>query len=525
MTKNILFRLATIVLLFLSLPCALLAQNTETATVRENNPMRNYLRPSISVFYIQRGNDYKIEQTIEQIKALGISRKFDINQTSSDVINIDDMESRLDTTQLKKFLEENFAREIVSNWFPRFISKKDGYSMDVIAERGMFSATDADVITSRSSVRQEAMLKDAGLNLIDRSYILIYDIKSIETTKEGNWVANSDIYIYKLDWSDEVSETFYQQWGNPNAISEIHFPIELVAAVTNAKQLKGLVGTEMRTNTGVVTRTQAQDLAQQIYDNADVYAGQRVEDFKAKAPVYSINPITSKLGEKEGVKPERRYFVYQLEADEQGDVTAKRKGVVRASNKIAKNDTIATGDSELTRFYQTQGGKIREGMLMQENPDFGISIGGYVTYNEVGAYAEYNMSKLLSKYIGNIPILGAKVFIRGGYPFGQKQDADQQRLYLGIGAMKEFNFMRFLTVTPYLGYADAPEVKQNGVVVQKELTGFIAGAKAGANLSPSVNVFVMADFNSLKSTISKCYADSDTNISPFSLGVGFHIAF
>ena len=66
-------------------------------------------------------------------------------------------------------------------------------------------------------------------------------------------------------------------------------------------------------------------------------------------------------------KPERRYFIYQLEADEQGDVLAKRRGVVRASNKIAKNDSIATGDSELTRFYQIQGGKIYEGMLMQEN--------------------------------------------------------------------------------------------------------------------------------------------------------------
>ena len=103
--------------------------------------------------------------------------------------------------------------------------------MDVIAERGMFSATDADVIASRSSVRQEAMLKDAGLNLIDRSYILIYDITSLETTKEGDWIANCDAYIYKLDWSEEVSETFYQQWGNPNAISETHFPVELVSAI------------------------------------------------------------------------------------------------------------------------------------------------------------------------------------------------------------------------------------------------------------------------------------------------------
>ena len=108
---------------------------------------------------------------------------------------------------------------------------------------------------------------------------------------------------------------------------------------------------------------------------------------------------------------------------------------MRASNKIAKNDSIATGDSELTRFYQIQGGKIYEGMLMQENPDFGIAFGGYFTFNEAGAFAEYNITKLISQFFPNNPILGGSVFIRGGYPFGQKQESDQQRLYVGFGAV------------------------------------------------------------------------------------------
>ncbi len=523
MRKNILFRLATAVMLFLLLlPNTLLGQDTGTATVRENNPLRNYLRPSISVLYIYRGDDSKIKETIKAIRAKGISRKFDVNETSTDLIEFD-MEAPIDTLELKRYLEENFAREIVSNWFPRFISEEEGYSMDVIAERGMFSATDADVIASRSSVRQEAMLKDAGLNLIDRSYILIYDITSLETTKEGDWIANCDAYIYKLDWSEEVSETFYQQWGNPNAISETHFPVELVSAIKDAKQLKGLMGSESRSSEGVIITTRAQRLAESIYENADIYAAQFVEDFKAKAPVYSIRPITSKLGEKEGVRPERRYFIYQLEADEQGDVLAKRRGVVRASNKIAKNDSIATGDSELTRFYQIQGGKIYEGMLMQENPDFGIAFGGYFTFNEAGAFAEYNITKLISQFFPNNPILGGSVFIRGGYPFGQKQESDQQRLYVGFGVLKEFNFMRFLTLSPYLGYAAAPEVKKDGVVVQEQLVGFIAGAKGGANISPKMNVFITADYNSLKSTISEYYS-LEKSISSFSLGVGFQIS-
>lgn len=523
MSKNIFIRLATILLLFV-LPFTLLGQNAKSATVRSNNPMRDYLRPSISVLYIQRGDDYKIKQTIDEIKALGISRKFDINQTSTDVIKVD-AESLIDTLELKKYLEDNFSKEIVSNWFPRFINEKEGYAMDVIAERGLFSATDADVITSQSSVRKEAMLKDAGLDLIDRSYILIYDIKPIEITKDEEWATSCDLYIYKLDWSEEVSETFYQKWSNPNAIAETHFPVELITTIKDASELKSLRGVESKKSNGEVTVTHAQNLAQKIHESSDVYSAQRVEDFKAKSSVYSVRPITSKLGEKEGVRPERRYYVYQLEADGQGGVLAKRKGVVRASNKIAKNVAIATGDSELTRFYQIQGGKIREGMLMQENPDFGFSVGAYVTDNEAAVFGEFNITQTLSQVSSNNPITGGKVFVRLGYPFGQKQEAEQQRFYIGIGLLKEFNFMRSLTFSPYLAYGVAPESKEDGVVIQERLAGIIGGIKAGVNLSPKVNVFIMADYNSLKSNISEHYNTSGTNISSLSYGAGIQFSF
>ena len=114
------------------LPNTLLGQDTGTATVRENNPLRNYLRPSISVLYIYRGDDSKIKETIKAIRAKGISRKFDVNETSTDLIEFD-MEAPIDTLELKRYLEENFAREIVSNWFPRFISEEEGYSMDAVS--------------------------------------------------------------------------------------------------------------------------------------------------------------------------------------------------------------------------------------------------------------------------------------------------------------------------------------------------------------------------------------------------------
>ncbi len=493
------------------------AQETKQTTAKDNRPVREYLRPSISVLYVNRGNDSRTTTLINEIKAKGISRKFDINFVTNDVLSYG-ADAAVDTKDLQKYLEDHYAREIVRNWFPSYDEETKGFTTSVIEDRGMFAATDADVIKSQASVRKEAMLKDAGLNLINRSYILIYDIMPVTLVNGDSWTTSCDLYIYKLDWSDEVSETFYQQWSDPEAIEKCHFPVTLVAALRNARLLSGLIGTPNEER----GKTAAQDLAEELYDRADVYTAQHNEDFKAKAPVFGVSPITSKLGVKEGVKPERRYFIYQIEQGAGSSQKAKRVAVVRASNRIALNDTMATGHSALTRFYQTQGAQVYRGMLMQEYPDFGISAGGYLTYNETGAFVEYNVTKLAAEYFPKNPILGISAFLRLGYPFGQKHEG--KRIYLGYGIIKEFNFMRFVTVSPYLGYASAPEVEVDGVE-HPGLDGFILGLRGGVNLTPEINVFAVMDYNGVKKSISDFYYSEGTDIGAFSFGIGAKYSF
>ena len=53
-------------------------------------------------------------------------------------------------------------------------------------------------------------------------------------------------------------------------------------------QLKGLMGSESRSSEGVIITTRAA-IGRINIRKRDIYAAQFVEDFKAKAPVYSIS--------------------------------------------------------------------------------------------------------------------------------------------------------------------------------------------------------------------------------------------
>jgi hypothetical protein len=89
-----------------------------------------------------------------------------------------------------------------------------------------------------------------------------------------------------------------------------------------------------------------------------------IEDFKLKVPVFSAYPILAKIGTKEGIKKNKRWAIYEIKIDKNGH-QKKHKSGYAIITEIAKNDTIASGNSATSIFRQHGGKRTYSGMLLE----------------------------------------------------------------------------------------------------------------------------------------------------------------
>jgi hypothetical protein len=135
----------------------------------------------------------------------------------------------------------------------------------------------------------------------------------------------------------------------------------------------------------------------------------------------------------------QRWFVYELEQKADGKIAQNRKGVIRASKKIADNRTQATGDSKTTQFYQIYGGRLAEGMLLQQKPDFGIAVTGTLGTDINAMFEAY------------APLERVRAYGRVAYSFLTDE------IYFGIGVSKEIYFLRYFSMAPFIGVSPDPK--------------------------------------------------------------------
>lgn len=184
------------------------------SSVAKNNVFDNYRRNSLCLGYIVEGLDSESEVSLvlDALKNYQISDKFNdhsigwmvINpseiklsredeavkikrhtepiklgklwaagQQSAAELKADDREytDRFVTTPKKliKFAKQNhLANYMVAKWFNPSREKKDGsfFNMDLIQERGAYSASELEKLRTKEAVRGVAILKDAGIDLI-----------------------------------------------------------------------------------------------------------------------------------------------------------------------------------------------------------------------------------------------------------------------------------------------------------------------------------------------------------------------
>lgn len=310
-----------------------------------------------------------------------------------------------------ELLLKSIAKEAVAKWFNR--SEKGGFNMDLIKSRGSYDASVLDIATAKASKRGLDMLADAGEELIKNTFVLVNEFKYTSkeevakkasgwlnalgtmgdyagvsnaslitnsvavgvTVAEKGYIVRTNAHLYRLDWNEEVATKFYNEyWADDNTVTN-----EKKQAFDDTDIFKLVyVGSDNSwadVQSSIFTNKREEELVQRAtikaVDAVIVELQKNHEEFKTKNPLYTGEPITAKIGSKEGVSNKSKFEVLEQQMDENG----KTKYAVVGSVKVDENFPIwdnrfgaeqENPDSKIDRTYfkKVSGKEFYPGMLI-----------------------------------------------------------------------------------------------------------------------------------------------------------------
>lgn len=535
------------------------AQNiSETKTIPST-----YDRSSLTVLILDFGSENHFDGVKESFSKLAFGDKYYRNDIGISVLkpNFTRAEFSVKPNELIANLlkEQRVAEQIIAHWYSM---KDDGsMSLELVHERGMFNATDASYLQAQSTKRGNTALMDYGTRLINLSYILVLDYKDIKTMAEAKikdmrgWKADVNGYLFKLDYNEEIQNAFYDSWIDetdaPEAkeekkgkVQQITVPISFVTKVSQPTTSSQAEGT---TQLGKFVKQKSEkilleELVQKSYDEVLYFLEKGYEEFRVKTTVYQVRPIRAKIGKKEGLKTDYRFFAYEYVYNEKKNtVEPKFRGVIRATSNIVDNRKVASGDMGTTKFYQTAGRRIRAGYLLQQRNDFGASLlVGYENGEVGGVYGRVDLR--LGRFIG---MKATYLYVEGGFQSkdygtiswtdenGVSGTASESATFLryGAGIAKGFHFARNFELAPYVG-AGLETAKYSDLDEDLSSLYFRVGANLALNLKHNIQLVGGAGVYSFISKASygdfeleESWSDLFENREGVSAMVGIRIQF
>ena len=449
--------------------------------------MTEYNRNSLTIMLVEGGKyGTELKSAIDHVV---VPEKFDNN-----MLNERTMPGAANSDAARQQLEAmKIPNGIIAKWFSRADDGK--FDMSVIHERGLYNATDADVVAASASKRGLAKLQDAGEKLISHSYVMvlafgkiktmeeIYDeqdaarrkaakasgkeFKPVSRTKNG-YQGEVAGFLFRLSDVSETMNNFYSNmWifddDSPATIAAKRqmfdtttFKLSFVTSVVATCE-----GTQLNIGSQM-TKAQLFDvLMNSSVQNLVTGFENKVDEWKVRTALYSTFPLRAKIGTKENLTVEDRYFVYEFRMGKDNAVHAERRGVVRAK-KVVNNSHVAEGSGSdnlrntTSKFYQIAGHKLEPGMFLEQSNDMGVgvTVGGAVG-SLGGAYI--NIEGLLGQYVG---ITQLKFFLGGHLGFNSYEHYmwdydDANFMFYGgeLGLSKGFFIMRNVSVSAHAGMA------------------------------------------------------------------------
>lgn len=320
---------------------------------------------------------------------------------------------RKDMNDFDFFLQKQMiASRLIAKWFHR--NRNEGVcDMELVKERGYANASEADRRLAALSARKDAILQDAGEELIGSTFVLINDIRYIDRSKgssiiggavsaatkvaeamHGNTNLNTPdlgtviasykgfcvkikTYLYQLVWDDETESFFYN-----NIYTEQPDESKREAFENNRGRFS-LIYIGMQESSGKNTsfvginesepQKMVRKACQRALDENVANLQKNFEVFKIKTPLIGVEPIRCEIGKKEGITEDSRFEILEVAEDENGHIEYKRKGIVRPikgqiwdNRFMAKEENAEGAQLGSTTFEVVSGRDFYPGMLIRE---------------------------------------------------------------------------------------------------------------------------------------------------------------
>lgn len=387
-----------------------------------NDDDLKYRRSSIYSILINHTEQNFAKEIRAAFLEMPVPDKYNDHNLSVRVVNMNEKLkkawSKGENTPITEFLEHNLvASRLVARWFDR--DMWTGIcSTSLVAERGLYNASEIDKELAARSARGMAMLADAGEDLIGNTFVLVNDIRYVDkeqrSKKVGGFLAglgqvvleaggydrdSRDVaallqvaggltetykgfkvrintFLYQLVWDDELAAEFYDTWQeDPATASPIPFEnirgkfhLKFVGKVESKGSTTSFLGINEDQPVKMVRKA-----CQRALDDNIVDLQRQFEAFRTKTPLIQTDTLRAYIGLKEGVSADSRFEVLEVIEEEDGHHRYKRVGVIKPVSDLiwdnrymaveegAKNATLG-----YTTFKKVSGGTFYRGMLIRE---------------------------------------------------------------------------------------------------------------------------------------------------------------
>jgi hypothetical protein len=348
-------------------------------------------------------------------------------------------------------LQEIVNRTIALIWGQ---DSRGNFSDSLIKHRGAYTATDQQVLTDRAS--EISRIGELGYKLLDKTYVFAYQITAAEdmesyynridaqrrkevdeynsgkgygSRKDGQplkkfvpIVRNQQGYkiafetvVFKIDWNDSLQNYFFSElWvdkmTNANRNNRIqkfkswnvpYKPIGVFKSQFDETTIKSI---DSIPNPKILSLLLSQVDGHMRKETMELVS-RKIADFKVRTSVTNAYPILAKIGKKESLKMDDRYFIYELSKDSSGALVRSLRGWAHVG-LVRNNQKMADGNLKKSIFIQHGGKKVFEGMILEEQNDIGVVLqlgagANNAYYNGINFGAEINTSKVdLARMIG-----------------------------------------------------------------------------------------------------------------------------
>ena len=321
----------------------------------------------------------------------------------------------VDQGLIDEFLTKNaIAGRLVGKWFDwDFNTGQCG--LELIKKRGLYNASEVDKAVAAKSFRGQALLEDAGEQLIGNTFVLVNDIRYIDkgaitqvigtsikavgtiyAASSGNsdmidaaWAAGDIVsslkgfkvkittYLYQLVWDEDAANDFYTNYYSGKEDKERveafkksrgNFKLKYIGNQESSGKSTSFLGINEDQPELMIRKA-----CQRALDENIASLQSNFEAFKIKVPLLNATPITAPIGKKEGLTEDSEFEVLETVVDEAGKTSFERVGVIKPIEKqiwdnrfMAQEEKAFNANLKYTTFKKVSGGKFAPGMLIRQ---------------------------------------------------------------------------------------------------------------------------------------------------------------